>query len=95
MGMPFTGVESQLMKREPGVGFAIANEIAATLDEELTPVNDRIKTMKLPLQKRFYATFINIHAPTMTNSEEVKEQFYSDLRYMINCLPADEIDTDW
>jgi len=47
-------------------------------------------TMRLLLQKRFYATFISVYAPNMANTEEVIEQFYSDLRDTINCIPADD-----
>lgn len=77
-------------RREAGVGFALRKEIATTLDEDPTPVNDRIMTMRLPLQKRSSATLISVYAPTMTNPEEVKEQFYSDLRETISRVPADD-----
>jgi len=43
-------------------------------------------TMKLPFQKRF-------HAITMTNTEEVNEQFYSYLRDTIHCVLANDIIT--
>jgi len=43
-------------------------------------------TLRLPFQKRCYAT-------TMTNTEEVKEQFYSYLRDIINCVLANDIIT--
>jgi exonuclease III len=77
-------------KREAGVGFALRKDIAATLVEEPTPVNERIMTMRLPLQRKMCATFISVYAPTMTNSEEVKERFYSDLRDTISHVPADD-----
>ena len=32
--------------------------------------------MRLPLQRKMYATFIRVHAPTMTNTEEANEEFY-------------------
>ena len=42
-------------------------------DEEPVPINDRIMTMRLPLQRKMYATFLSVYAPTMTNTGEVKE----------------------
>lgn len=42
-------------------------------DEEPVPINDRIMTMRLPLQRNMYATFLSVYAPTMTNTGEVKE----------------------
>ena len=42
------------------------------------------------LQKKLCATFISVYAPTLTNTEEVKEQFYSDLRDTIKRVPADD-----
>ena len=77
-------------RREAGVGFALRKELAATLNEDPKPVNDRIMTMRLPLQKKLCATFISVYAPTLTNTEEVKEQFYSDLRDTIKRVPADD-----
>ena len=59
-------------------GIAIKKEIAAMLDGEPVPVNDRMMTMRLPPQRKMYATFISVYAPTMTNTEETKEEFYSD-----------------
>ncbi|XP_068747398.1 adhesion G-protein coupled receptor D1-like [Montipora capricornis] len=67
-------------RREAGVGFAVRREITEMLDEEPVPINDRIMTMRLSLQRRMYATLISVYAPTMTNTEEVKEEIYSDLR---------------
>lgn len=48
------------------------------LDEEPVPINDRIITMRLPPQRKVYATFYSVYALTMTNTEEKKEEFHSD-----------------
>ena len=70
-------------RREAGVGFAIKNSIASCLEQEPTAINDRIITMRLPLKKNAYATIVSAYAPTMTNPEENKEEFYSKLRETI------------
>lgn len=41
------------------MGFAVKNEIAAMLDEEPVPINARIMTMRLPLQRKMYAILIS------------------------------------
>ena len=67
-------------RREAGVGFAIRNSIMPYLEQEPTAINDRIISMRLPLKKNDYATIVSAYAPTMTNPEENKEEFYSQLR---------------
>ena len=63
------------MSIETGVGFALRKAIAAILEEEPAPVNDRIMTMRLLPQKKLHATFISVYAPTMTNPAEIKKNF--------------------
>ena len=59
-------------------------------DEEPVPINDRIMTMRLPLQQKMYTTFLSVYAPTMTNTEEVKEEFHSNLRETIRLVPSND-----
>ena len=69
-------------RREAGVRFAIKKEIVAKLAklaEMPHPVSDRIMTMRIPLTKDRNATIVSAYAPTMTNPEENKETFYSQL----------------
>jgi len=76
----FWSGKSKRERRDSGVGFAIRNTIMHLLKEDPSPVSDRIMTMRLPLKKNAYATIVNVYAPTMTNSEETKEAFYSQQR---------------
>ena len=57
------------------------------LDEQPKPISDRIITMRLPLENNRFATFVSIYAPTMTNEEHVKSEFYHQLQSVINETP--------
>ena len=74
-------------RREGGVGFAIKKEIVSTLTEMPRPVSDRIMTMRLPLDKNAFATLISVYAPTLTNSDENKEEFYNQLTTTLGQVP--------
>ena len=77
-------------RREAGVDFAIKRDIVAKLTEMPHPVSDRIMTMRIPLTKDRNATIVSAHAPTMTNPEENKETFYSQLKGTLrNILSTD------
>jgi exonuclease III len=75
-------------RRESGVAFAIRNSIAQDLEQDPTPINDRIITLRLPLQKNCFVTIVCVYAPTLTNPEGNKEEFYSVLRDTIKTVPA-------
>ena len=75
-------------RRESGVGFAIRNSIVESLEQEPTAISDRIITMRLSLKKNVYATIVSAYAPTMTNLEENKEEFYNKLRDTIKEIPS-------
>ena len=72
---------------QSGVGFAVKNHIANQLDEQPKPISDRIITMRLPLENNRFVTFVSIYAPTMTNEEHVKSEFYHQLQSVINETP--------
>ncbi|KAK2172495.1 hypothetical protein NP493_956g00035 [Ridgeia piscesae] len=54
------------------------------------PVSDRIMTMRLPLSKGNFATIISVYAPTMTNPDENKETFYSQLASVLRGISRTE-----
>ena len=51
-------------------------------------INDRLMTLRIPLQYGRYVTIISAYAPTMTNPDEVKERFYSELNDVIHSTPS-------
>ena len=46
-------------------------------------VHDQIQTLHIPLQGKCHLTIVNVYAPTLTNPNEVKEAFYSELKTTI------------
>ena len=70
-----------------GVGFVIKRDIVRKLAEMPRPVNDRIMTMRLPLSKYNFATFISVHAPNITNPVENKEAYYNQLASILLYTP--------
>ena len=73
--------------RSAGVGFAIKNSIVPELQQKPVGVNERLMTLRIPLSKTKYATFISAYAPTMTNTDEVKDKFYEELRGILHKVP--------
>ncbi len=76
--------------RQSGVGLAIKNEIASKLVNLPRGINDRLMQLRLQLRSKRFMTIISAYAPTMTNPEEVKEQFYSDLSLLISSVPKSD-----
>ena len=42
----------------------------------------------MPLQQKGFLTIVSVHAPTMTNPDDNKEEFYSSLRETIKKVPT-------
>ena len=79
-------------RREAGVGFAIKMKLVKQLAGPPKGINDRLMSVRLPLQQKRFATIISVYAPTMANSENVIEKFYEDLKSAIGATPkADKL----
>ena len=79
-------------KRESGVGFAIRSKLVDSLPSSPKGINDRLMTLRIPLQGNKYATLISAYAPTMTNPDSAKEKFYAELKEQIEKTPrADKL----
>ena len=73
-----------------GVGFAIRSHLVSKLASLPRGLNDRLMVMQLQLTNKQKATLISAYAPTMTNPEEVKGQFYEQLDALIAAVPKSE-----
>ena len=86
----FWSGKTEQERRESGVGIAIRNSIVQNLDQDPTPINDRIMTMRMPLDKKCFLTIVSVYAPTLTNTDENKERFYNNLRETIKNVPTSD-----
>ena len=75
---------------EAGVGFAIRSHLVSKLAILPRGLNDRLIVSELLLTNKQNATLISAYAPTMTNPEEVKDQFYEQLDVLIAAVPKSE-----
>ena len=57
-------------RREAGVGFAINSHLVSKPSGPPKCINDRLKTLRLPLSGKRQATIVSAYAPTMTNPDD-------------------------
>ena len=77
-------------RRDAGVGFAIKSYLVSKLESLPVGINERLITMRLPLQNNNYVTLISAYAPTMTYPEEQREAFYEELVNVLNGVPSSD-----
>ena len=76
-------------RRDAGVGFAIRDSIANKLINLPKGKNDRLMTLRLPLNNgQKHITIVSVYAPTMTNPDDIKDKFYEDLNTVITAVPT-------
>ena len=66
------------------MGFVIRSHLVSKLASLPKRINDRLMVMKLQLTNKQKATLISAYAPTMTNADEVKDQFYEGLDELVS-----------
>ena len=77
-------------RRQSGVAFAIRNEIVERMVDTPRGINERIITVRIPLKRGRFASVICVYAPTMSNTAEVKEQFYRKLTEVIENIAVED-----
>uniref|UniRef100_A0A0L8G230 Uncharacterized protein n=1 Tax=Octopus bimaculoides TaxID=37653 RepID=A0A0L8G230_OCTBM len=91
--LPGEGELQEKERREAGVGFAVKSSLAGKLVCPPKCMTDRLMTMILPLCcRQKYTTIVSAYAPTMTNRNETKNNFFEDLSSVITAAPrADKL----
>ncbi|BHF60198.1 hypothetical protein SprV_0100316100 [Sparganum proliferum] len=71
-------------RRDAGVAFAIRNDIVGRLPCLPQGINDRLMSLRLPLQRGGkFATIISAYAPPMTSPVAARDKFYEDLHALL------------
>lgn len=78
-------------RRDHGVAFAIKIELYNKLPQKPTPIYERLISLRIPLHKKRYLTIISAYAPTMTCTEDDKDQFYNRLDEVLNQCKDDKL----
>jgi exonuclease III len=81
---------SQESRREHGVGFAVSDHINARIMDEPDCINSRMMIIRIRLSRARSATFISVYAPTMSHSDEEKDNFYDQLLDVIKSTPPSD-----
>ncbi|KAI8511993.1 hypothetical protein Bbelb_110930 [Branchiostoma belcheri] len=75
-------------RRESGVGLTVKVTLVDKLAELQKGVNDRLMTMKPPLLSgKKHVTVVSAYAPTMINTDVVKDEFYENFHTVITAVP--------
>ena len=70
------------IRRKAGVGFAIANKTVLP-----TGISERLITLRISIGENRYANIISACAPTLTNPDQAKEEFYELLGQTLQKIP--------
>ncbi|BHF72476.1 hypothetical protein SprV_0401554200 [Sparganum proliferum] len=66
-------------RRNAGVAFVILNDIVERLPYLPQGINDRLISLRLPLQGGEFATITSVFVPSMTGPDATTDKFYEDL----------------
>ena len=71
-------------------GFAVRTALLQSTQESSIAVDERLMTLRLPLAKNRFATFVSVYAPTLESSDDVKDCFYDTLYSTLRRILQDE-----
>ena len=73
-----------------GVGFAVKTKLVRNHHLTPTAINERLMTLRVPLSKESFITFISAYAPTLDSDEDTKNQFYEQLSTTLSRVPRND-----
>ena len=63
-------------RRIHGAGLAVRTAILQSTQESPIAIDERLVTLRLPLAKNRFATFVSVYSPNLDSSDDVKDRFY-------------------
>nr|VZI28542.1 unnamed protein product [Spirometra erinaceieuropaei] len=79
----FWGGRPRAEQGDVGAAFAIRNDVVGRLSCLPQIINDRLMSLRLPLQGGKFATIISAYAQPMTSPDEARNKFYEDLHPLL------------
>ena len=76
--------------RNHGAGFAVRTVLLRSAQESPIAIYERLMTLRHPLAKNCFATFVSVYSPTLDSSDDVKDRFYDALYSTIRRFSQDE-----
>lgn len=76
-------------KHEFGTGFIVDKSIDHAVIG-FVPINKYMCTLRLNT-KKFKVTILNVHAPTETKEDEIKDAFYTEIEQVLNSIPSTDV----
>ena len=73
-----------------GVGFAIRTALLLSKQESPIAIDERLMTLRLPLAKNRFATFVSVYSPTFDSSDDVKDRFLDTLYSTLRRISQDD-----
>ncbi|XP_029766781.1 uncharacterized protein LOC112117806 [Terrapene carolina triunguis] len=80
--------QTETEDRIHGVGLAIKTLLMHQLPDFPVGISERLLKLRFPLNAKRHVTIISAYAPTLTCSDNSKEQFYEDLDRLIKATPV-------
>ena len=93
MGIGHTFLWSGLatvVRRIHSVGFAVRTALLQSTQQSPNAIDERLMTLRLPLAKNRFATFVSVYSPTLDSFDDVKDRFYDTLYSTLRRILQDD-----
>ena len=66
-------------RRIHGIGHAVRTALLQSTQESLIAIDERLMTLRLPLDINHFTTFVSVYSPTLDSSDDVNDRLYDTL----------------
>ena len=72
------------------VGFAVRTALLQSNNKSSIAIDDRLVTLRLPLAKNRFTTFVSVYSPTLDSSDDWNDRFYDTLKSTLRRITQDD-----